>query len=140
MSDFNKSKKSLCLIKNHLKKKINQKKQRVNMGWKSYLKRKKVKVNAKLLKRRLELLHLRRSQITRLKSIRDHRRRRKYRLLTQNQRKSTMDSNTTPNLVLTLQIKTHMNVQKVNWKEIKPVTRILPLTIRRSFPKEMSAS
>ena len=61
-------------------------------------------------------------------------------MLTQYQRKSTMDSNTTPNLVLTPQIKAHMNVQTVNWKESKPVPRMLPLAIRKRHQKEMSAS
>ena len=51
-----------------------------------------------------------------------------------------MDSNTTPNLALTLQIKAHMNVQMVNWKESKPVPRMLPLAIRKRLQKEMSAN
>ena len=61
-------------------------------------------------------------------------------MLIQNQRKSTMDNNTTPNLALTLQIKNHMNVQMVNWKESKPVSRILPLATRKKHQKEMSAN
>ena len=92
------------------------------------------------MKRKPKLLYSRQSQIMRLRSIRDRRRRRKYPLLTQNQKKSIMDNNTTPNLALTLQIKNHMNVQTVNWKESKPVPRMLPLAIRKKRQREMSAS
>ena len=47
-----------------------------------------------------------------------------------------MASNTTPSLALTLLIKTHMNVQKASWKEIKPV----PFVIRERCQKETNAS
>ena len=49
------------------------------MGLKSYPNRRKAKVKDKLLKRNLELLYWRQSQITRSRSIRDLRRRKKYR-------------------------------------------------------------
>ena len=49
------------------------------MGLKNYPNRRKAKAKDRLLKRNLELLYWRQSQITRSRSIRDHRRRRKYR-------------------------------------------------------------